>query len=340
MTVHSNDVQRLFLQAVFSRGILSFKHAQVLWEKCIGAVEAADPSRDIAFDDSRKAWDKFVSNINTSLNSLDLEFRHLTDEQTGIEMYSVVNTKDDEIAQMATDYTPLEIAYFKAVVEQIMLASREAYSVSSLAALREVGSLKSNMTKSQAEAVLGSLVAKGWLLKSKRARYSLSTRALLELLPYLKSNYPEECLECTICFEIITRGAGCNTLNCKARIHYHCFRKLRALRAQCPTCLVEWPQDATSLKPVGEGAVKDGQDEGRRARRKSTTASDEDEDEMRMDEGDDEPSQPKQSQRRGKKKAVPMDVDEDGDEDEDEDDGDEVPRRSQANTRRRSARTR
>lgn len=48
-----------------------------------------------------------------------------------------------------------------------MLASREAYSVSSLAALREVGSLKSNMTKSQAEAVLGSLVAKGWLLKSK-----------------------------------------------------------------------------------------------------------------------------------------------------------------------------
>lgn len=27
-----------------------------------------------------------------------------------------VNTKDDEIAQMATDYTPLEIAYFKAVV--------------------------------------------------------------------------------------------------------------------------------------------------------------------------------------------------------------------------------
>ena len=36
----------------------------------------------------------------------------------------------------------------------------------------------------------------------RRARYSLSTRALLELLPYLKSNYPEECLECTICFEV------------------------------------------------------------------------------------------------------------------------------------------
>ena len=89
---------------------------------------------------------------------------------------------------MATEYSPIEIAYFKAVVrsstasfvvpaayaytdsaqlEQIMLAPNESYCVSSLAALREVNSLKSNMTKSQAEATLSSFVAKGWLLKSK-----------------------------------------------------------------------------------------------------------------------------------------------------------------------------
>ncbi|KAN0076986.1 Nse1 non-SMC component of SMC5-6 complex domain containing protein [Tylopilus felleus] len=335
MAVHSNDVQRLFLQAVFSRGILSFKHAQILREKCIDAVKAADPTLSIAFDDSRQAWDRFVSSINSSLNPLDLEFRHLMDEQTGKEMYAVVNTKDDEIAQMATDYTPLEIAYFKAVVEQIMLAPHEAYSVSSLAALREVGSLKPTMTKSQVEVVLASLVAKGWLLKSKRGRYSLSTRALLELLPYLKSNYADECLECTICLEIITRGASCNTANCKTRVHYHCFRKMRARRGQCPSCGSDWPQEATSLNPVGEAAVKDGQDESRRTRR-STTASDEEEDEeeMRMEEEEDaEPSQPKQSQRRGKKKVVIA-------EDEDEDEEDEAPRRSQANGRRRSTRAR
>ena len=51
-------------------------------------------------------------------------------------------------------------------VEQIMLAPHESFSVSSLAALREVNTLKSNMTKTQAEVVLGSFVAKGWLLKS------------------------------------------------------------------------------------------------------------------------------------------------------------------------------
>ncbi|KAF9227549.1 hypothetical protein BS17DRAFT_805986 [Gyrodon lividus] len=336
----SNDVQRLFLQAVFSRGILSFEHAQVLWEKCIDAVKAANPTLDVRFSNNRAEWDRFVVTINDALNCLHLEFRHLTDEQTGLEMYAVVNTKDDEVAQMATDYTPAEIAYFKAVVEQIMLAPHESYSVSSLAALREVNSLKSNMTKTQAEVVLGSLVAKGWLLKSKRGRYSLSTRTLLELLPYLKSTYPEECLECTICLEIVTRGVACNTSNCQTRIHHHCFTKLRARRAQCPACGKDWPQDAKNLAPVGEAAIKNGQDEGRRVRRKSAVASDEEQEDedLRMDE--DEPSQPTQSQRRGKQKkkekAVAMGVDEE----EEEADEDEVPWQSQANGRRRSARAR
>jgi non-structural maintenance of chromosomes element 1 len=50
-----------------------------------------------------------------------------------------------------------------------MLAPNESYSLSSLAALREVNALKSksSMSKTQAEVVLGSFVAKGWLLKSQ-----------------------------------------------------------------------------------------------------------------------------------------------------------------------------
>ncbi|KAG1768322.1 hypothetical protein EDD22DRAFT_977870 [Suillus occidentalis] len=306
----------VFLQGVFSRSILSFKHAQVLWEKCIDAVKiAANPTLDIRFSDKREDWDSFVIKINDSLNCLDLEFRHLTDEQTGREMYAMVNRKDDEIAHMATDYTPIEIAYFKAVVEQIMLAPHEAYSVSSLLALREVNSLKTNMTKAQAEIVLGSFVAKGWLLKSRRGRYSLSTRTLLELLPYLKSSYPEECLECIICYEIITRGVACSTPNCKARLHYHCCRKYRSRNAKCPACSQDWPQDPKNMTAVGEEAIKDGQDEGRRVRRKSTEdGSDEEEEEEEMEV---------------------MDEDED-----EEEEADEAPQQTQGNGRRHSTRTR
>jgi len=59
-----------------------------------------------------------------------------------------------------------------------MLSPHESFSVSSLAALREVNTLKSNMSKTHAEVVLGSFVAKGWLLKSKYAPDSVCTHAL------------------------------------------------------------------------------------------------------------------------------------------------------------------
>jgi len=47
-----------------------------------------------------------------------------------------------------------------------MLAPSEAFSVSSLATLRELSTSKINMAKLQAEVVLSSFVSKGWLLKS------------------------------------------------------------------------------------------------------------------------------------------------------------------------------
>ncbi|EPQ58234.1 hypothetical protein GLOTRDRAFT_35587 [Gloeophyllum trabeum ATCC 11539] len=335
--VSSNDVQRLFLQAVISRRVLSYKLAHTVWLKCIDAVKET-VQIPVPRAEDRAAWDAFVAKVNDSLNDLDLEFRHLHDEQNGREMYALVNRKGDEIAQLATDYTPTEIAYFKAIVEQIMLAPHESFSVSSLAALREVNFLKANMTKTQAEVVLGSFVAKGWLVKSQRGRYSLSTRSLLELLPYLKSTYPDEVLECTICLEILTRGIACNTRNCKVRLHGHCFNNYKRVHSTCPSCNESWTSGTKKIVPVGEGAVKDGQDFARRVRKKQTEeASDEEEDEDA--EGSHEPSQtqgPSQAQsqsqktagKKGRAKATDapdnsMDVDEEG-----------PPRRSQRKSRR------
>lgn len=48
-----------------------------------------------------------------------------------------------------------------------MLAPNDSYSCPSLVALREVSTLKSNMSKAQAEIVLNSFITRGWLLKSK-----------------------------------------------------------------------------------------------------------------------------------------------------------------------------
>jgi len=298
-------------------------------------LTAADDRLVIHHSDNTVAWHSFVTRVNNSLNDLQLEFRPSDDELTGRKMYALVNRKDDAIAQMASGYSPVEIAYFKAIIEQIMLAPNEAYSVSSLAALREVNALKTSMSKTQAEVVLSSFVAKGWLFKSKRGRYSLSTRTLVELSLYLKDTYPDEVNECTICMELVTRGVACLTMNCKTRMHYHCFTPFRITKSKCPACDEPWPQDAGALVPVGEMAVKDGQVDGRRqVRRKSPNEEDE-------ETHDEEPSQPSQSQamprtqrsRRGKAKQEKMIIDQD-----DEAEEDNLPKRSQPSGTRRARR--
>ncbi|KAG5646662.1 hypothetical protein DXG03_002652 [Asterophora parasitica] len=336
--VHADDVQRLFLQAVFSRGILSAKLARTLWNKSIVAVTAADPDFDAALQcNDEDSWNTIVTKINRSLDALDLEFRHLNDENTGTDMYAVVNRKGDEIAQMATDYTPAEITYFKAIIELIMLAPRESFSVSSTVALREVSAIKpkTNMSKTQAEVVLGSFVARGWLVKSKRGRYSLSTRSLLELQSYLKSTYPEEYSECTICMAILTRGVACHTPNCKCRLHYHCFENYRRRKSSCPSCKEgEWPETYSEkpLIPIGEAAARDGEDARRCAR---TADSDEEEDEELADDEEAAASQSQRSQRARKSKAI---RDESMDEDDDSVKDGPVKQEKESQPTRRSSR--
>lgn len=47
------------------------------------------------------------------------------------------------------------------------MAGSDVFSVSSLAAVREVSNMKITMTKAQAETALQSFVANGWLYKSE-----------------------------------------------------------------------------------------------------------------------------------------------------------------------------
>ncbi|TCD61082.1 hypothetical protein EIP91_009049 [Steccherinum ochraceum] len=365
--VSADDVQRLFLQAIFSRRIVTQKLALKLWEKCIDAVNAADETLEINFEDSRDSWDKWVQKINEALNPIDLEFAHMSDQNSGKELYALVNRRGDEIAQMATEYSPNEIAYFKNLIEKIMLAPNESYCISSLAALREASQLKTTMTKSQAEVVLNSLVAKGWLHYSRGGKYTLSTRTLLELGTYLRSAYEDQILDCTVCYEMVTRGTACKTPNCKARLHKHCFTTYRRLNDTCPTCSTKWGNDPTKVGPVGESAFRDGQDKGKRRTRRSSEGSDEEDEEVPMDE-DGEPSQsqslsqsqpsqsqpsqsqpsqsqpsqsqPARSQRKGKRRAVredSMDVDEEEQQDGD-DDAEAEASPAPATQRRRSSR--
>ncbi|TFK29863.1 hypothetical protein FA15DRAFT_663147 [Coprinopsis marcescibilis] len=302
MEITPQDVYKLYLQAILSRGILSEEVAQLLMQKCRRAVlQACDNAIQVQDVD----WDYFVQNVNALVDKLDFEFRPISDENTGAAFYALVNRKGDDIAQVATDYTPAEIAFFKAVVELIMDADNFSYSVSSLAALREIPALKLNFAKSQGEILLSSFVAKGWLNRSKRGRYTLAMRSMLELLPYLKSTFGEDALlECLICKDALTRGVACH--QCRKSIHYHCFAKYKGNKESlnCPNCRGEWPLVAASpLVYIGEEAAPR-EDSGRRRTRQQTEDSDGgiDEDEAQTSD-EDEPTQPQRTQVKKEKKT-------------------------------------
>jgi len=203
-----------------------------------------------------------------------------------------------------------------------MLAPNESYCVPSMVALREAGNLPTkSLTKAQAEALLTSFVANGWLMLSPEGRYTLSSRAVMELQPFLKSTYEDEVLECTSCMEIVTKGISCYTPNCKCRLHNHCYKLHMNTRQTCPSCQADWSAGAPRVKKVGEAAAE--RDDGRanqprrqqrRSRQEGERDTPESEDELGRsqsrgndgggddDEEDEEVS--RSSSKKGKQKAT------------------------------------
>lgn len=68
-------------------------------------------------------FDDFVDVVNNEINDVDLTLRRSRDERDGRTVIVLVNTKDDEIAQVATNYTTNEIAYFKQLVRRVSRGS-------------------------------------------------------------------------------------------------------------------------------------------------------------------------------------------------------------------------
>ncbi|KAG8861165.1 hypothetical protein FRB96_003115 [Tulasnella sp. 330] len=298
--LRSHDVDRLFIQALMTRRVVSEVLLKKLFVKSKAAVLSVD--KDVQVSDLD--WPTFLARVKSSLDVLDLNIARTVDEETGHGVYALVgsstllfrllyslmhqvdlgsmntfgtwrqvNTVGDEVSKLATEYPAEHIVYFRHIklimkdlsmkVEQIMTAPRQAFSISSMAALSELASLpepvRKKITKIQAQALLNSFVARGWLAKS----------------------------------QVFALG--------------HNARK-------CPTCNAPWPNSG-ALKEVGEGAVKDGDREPRRQIDRSGSQEGEEEADAEGQEEDvdvndaEGPSQnqngkKKQRQRKGNRKPT------------------------------------
>ena len=124
---------------------------------------------------------------------------------------------------------------------------------------------------------------------------------MLELQQYLKDNYEDDIHECTLCFELVTKGVKCYVAACSGRLHNHCYKRFARDGKTCPTCRADWSQ-SQNLITIGEGALKDGQDSVRTIRRDEDSETDDsEEDEL---ESEPKPKKGKAITVKGKKTCV------------------------------------
>lgn len=216
-----------------------------------------------------------IQTINARLEPYNFEIRNARNQQTKESTYALVNKTSDAMTQLATRFSASEIAYIRRLLDAMFetnnTQTRETMAVKQTGASQLARPRRSRqsqaasmadedgqsqaadagITMGEAEAVLETLVADGFLQLSRAGYYSLAPRALMELHSYLKETYNDAAededeeptiriRDCEGCKEIVTFGIRCNNRECDVRWHDLCanqyYRGKSAEGKRCPQC--------------------------------------------------------------------------------------------------------
>ncbi|KAK3312394.1 Nse1 non-SMC component of SMC5-6 complex-domain-containing protein [Apodospora peruviana] len=281
-----NDTSRAFLQAFMARGSMTFTEGQKLLAEIITAQtgEPVDP-RTVTMDH----FHNYIRTAREAIEALDFDIRNTRHQvRNGERVWAFINAHSDPATQMGTTRSPEEVDYIKRLLDamfdeyntprmEVMAVDEgQALKVSRPPRNRESGVNNHSATNgegsstaptdrglkhSEVLSLLSSLVAEGWLEKSRDGFYSLSPRSLMELWSWLVATYNDPDVDnqwqnikfCEACKEIVTYGQRCAERDCIARLHDICEEAFwRARRdKKCPKCKTEW----TGNHFVGERAV-------------------------------------------------------------------------------------
>ncbi|KHN98000.1 Nse1 non-SMC component of SMC5-6 complex [Metarhizium album ARSEF 1941] len=303
-----DDSHRAFLQALLTHSTLTFEQAQPI----LAAIFNADGIHESVTRPEQITQDEFKRYIDVASDAaslFDYQVRSIIHQVTKQRVYALVNTQSDPQTQLATTYSPEELAFIKRVLDGMFdkynTPRMEVLAVTEMQAIKfarpprrrqshmspedstetQPPTADKGLKHSEVEAVMRSLVEGGWFEKSQEGFYAVSPRTLLELRPWLVETYNDADAEadewqrikfCEACKDIVTIGLRCAAPDCTLRLHDACQDALwRAQRSQdCPKCHKEWTGD----RYTGERAVTmtEAYQRGRRrsAGRRSTLADD------------------------------------------------------------------
>ncbi|KAF1978443.1 hypothetical protein BU23DRAFT_224895 [Bimuria novae-zelandiae CBS 107.79] len=216
-----DEAHKAFLQAFFANSVFTF---DALKPVIASILEAQDPARRRLPDDITEAMiNSLVQNTNAKIAPFDFEIRSARDQIKGERTYALVNTASDTFTQLATSFTPDEIAYIKRLLDEMFETNnsrtREVMAVNQMRTKQlakapprdrqsqaatqmeadkdptEVDVSAKSITHADCDRVLQTLVSQGFFQRSKKFYYSLAPRGLLELRNYLKETYNEPLAE-------------------------------------------------------------------------------------------------------------------------------------------------
>ncbi|RMZ76616.1 hypothetical protein DV738_g4777, partial [Chaetothyriales sp. CBS 135597] len=228
-----NDANRAFVQAMFARNTLTLETAKPL----LADIFSVQGGREVGHEDvTLDDLTSYVAAANAALSPFNYEIRNTLHQRTRERVWALVNTTSDPLTQLATSYTPNEIAYVKSLLDGMFdgpanRGRKEAMCLSTMEAVQlsrasrsetQSGATQSNNTHNlsirEAEDVLAKLMDQGWLEKSSAGFYTLTPRALMELKGWLVDTYNDtgdderdthagKIKFCYACREIITMVA-------------------------------------------------------------------------------------------------------------------------------------
>ena len=283
---------RAFLQAVMARGVLTFEDGQQILAAILN-VGRADEEDEVRADQiDEDIFRDYLRAASAAASFFDYEIRTTVHQLTRKRVYAIVNTASDPQTQFATFYSPDELSFIKRVLDAMFdkfnTPRMEVMAITQMQAIKlarpppppqtqaddddddnddndeatQTTNKDKGLKHSEVEEVLANLVDGGWFEKSRHNFYSLTSRGLLELRPWLTETFNDPDAEaddwqriklCEACRELLTIGLRCANPDCTFRIHDICqdaFWRARGATS-CPKCEKDW----TGKNYVGERAV-------------------------------------------------------------------------------------
>ncbi|KAM9856560.1 non-structural maintenance of chromosomes element 1 homolog isoform 2-T2 [Aulostomus maculatus] len=192
--------------------------------------------------------DEFIDTINSNLQPMFMQIRKGMAEDSGDQHYALVNTAETDVTRMSSDYADNELELFRKTID--LIVASDTGMASSTDILNSADTLTSKkLKKSDTQNLLNRLVHDKWLNETF-GEYTLSTRCIIEMEPYIRAMYQDQIKTCHICHSLAFQCQICENPICGIKIHNPCVARYFNGRAEprCPACDDFWPHEIPEVR--------------------------------------------------------------------------------------------